>query len=193
MMEAQDCRRNIRSARIMVQALTARYHSGSSNGGKTPFCERFAGRPFNSSQFTTGDGKLTRLRQRHGRAFRFLLVIFQRRDFHQGAFGVGAMNGLAVVPQSLLGESFRVAACLGAFRPCVAVTVQRNAGDAKLAATLPKLCRTVASPHAGQTRKQHAIGRRSPGPSVEISCLFNLLKCSSWCHKNLTVLFCAMC
>ena len=58
--------------------------------------------------------------------------------FSSGAFGIGAMHGLAVVPQSLLGESFRVAAGLGTFRPSVAVAVQSNAGDAKLAASLPQ-------------------------------------------------------
>ena len=31
-----------------------------------------------------------------------LFVIFQRRNFHQGAFGIGAMHRLAVVAQSLL-------------------------------------------------------------------------------------------
>ena len=36
--------------------------------------------------------------------------------------------------------------------------MQRDAGDAKLAAPLPKLRRTVASPHAGQIRKQHPFG-----------------------------------
>ena len=48
-----------------------------------------------------------------------LFIIFQRRDFHQGAFGVGAMHGLAVVPQSLLREPFRVAQRLCTFRPGV--------------------------------------------------------------------------
>lgn len=37
------------------------------------------------------------------------LVIFQGRDHDLGFAGIGAMHGLAVVPQSLLGESFRVA------------------------------------------------------------------------------------
>src|ERR1035438_2660256 len=67
------------------------------------------------------------------------------------------MHGLAVVPQSLLRESFRVADGLGTFRPCVAVAVKRDASNAQLAAALPKLRRTVASPHARQIRKQHSF------------------------------------
>ena len=63
-----------------------------------------------------------------------LFVIFQRRNFHQGPFRVGAMHGLAVVPQSLLREPFRVANGLGTFRPSVAVAVQRHAVNAKLPA-----------------------------------------------------------
>ena len=51
-----------------------------------------------------------------------------------------------------------VAAGLGAFRPRVAVAVQRNAGDAKLAAPLPELGGPVPGPHAGQIRKQNALG-----------------------------------
>jgi hypothetical protein len=35
-------------------------------------------------------------------------VLFQRRNFHQGPFCVGAMDRLAVVPQSLLREPFRI-------------------------------------------------------------------------------------
>ncbi len=46
-----------------------------------------------------------------------LFVIFQRRNFHQGGLGVGPMHRLAIVPQSLLRESFRVANGLGPFRP----------------------------------------------------------------------------
>jgi len=68
------------------------------------------------------------------------------------------MYCLAVVPQSLLREPFRHSCGLGAFRPCVAVGMQGNAFNAKLTAALPKLRRTVASPHAGQIRKQHAFG-----------------------------------
>ena len=46
-----------------------------------------------------------------------LLIIFQRRNFHQGPLRIGAMHGLAVVPQSLLREPFRVADYLCAFPP----------------------------------------------------------------------------
>ena len=44
------------------------------------------------------------------------------------------MHGLAVVAQSHLREPLRVAASLGAFRPGVAVAVERHALDSKLAA-----------------------------------------------------------
>lgn len=33
-----------------------------------------------------------------------VLIFFQRRNFHQGPFRIGPMNGLAVVSQSLLRE-----------------------------------------------------------------------------------------
>ena len=36
--------------------------------------------------------------------------------------------------------------------------MQRNACDAKLAAPLPKLRGPISGPHAGQIRKQHALG-----------------------------------
>src|SRR5579859_4419066 len=88
-------------------------------------------------------------RLRQCRAFRLLLVILQRRYFHQGAFRVGSVDGFAIVPQSLLGEEFGHPRDFGAFGPCVAVAVQRNAGDAELAATLPKLRRPVPGPNGG--------------------------------------------
>jgi len=58
------------------------------------------------------------------------------------------MHRLAVVAQSLLREPFWVTDGLGSFRPCVAVTVERYAGDAKLTATRSELGGAVASPHA---------------------------------------------
>ena len=67
------------------------------------------------------------------------------------------MHGLAVVPQSLLREPFRVADRLGSFRPCVAVAVKRDASNAQLAAALSELRGSVASPHARQIRKQHSL------------------------------------
>jgi hypothetical protein len=85
-----------------------------------------------------------------------LLVIFQRRNFHQGPFRVGAMHGLAVVSQCLLRKAFRHSARLGPFRPSVAVAVQRHADNAKLAATRGKFHGAVASTHTGQVRKQRA-------------------------------------
>src|ERR1017187_3969369 len=51
-----------------------------------------------------------------------LFVFFQRWDFHQDPFRVGAMHRFAVVTQSLLRESFGIANGLGPFRPSVAVT-----------------------------------------------------------------------
>ncbi len=68
------------------------------------------------------------------------------------------MNGLAVVPKGLLGEAFRHPCDFGAFGPCVTVAVQRNAGDAELAATLPKLRRPVPVPHGGQINAMHDLG-----------------------------------
>ena len=68
------------------------------------------------------------------------------------------MHGLAVVPQSLLGESFRVAACLGTFRPSVAVAVKRDAFDAKPTAALPEFRGAVARADGGQIWEQRTFG-----------------------------------
>jgi hypothetical protein len=65
-------------------------------------------------------------RRRH-----FALVIVQRRNQDAGLLRVGAMHGLAVVPQRRLGESFRVSARLGTFRPGVAAGMERDALNAK--------------------------------------------------------------
>jgi len=46
----------------------------------------------------------------------FLFPIIQRRDFHQGALRIGSMHRLAIVPQSLLRESFRVTTVLNPSR-----------------------------------------------------------------------------
>jgi len=43
-----------------------------------------------------------------------LFVFLQRRNFHQCAFGVGEIDGVAVVSQCLLAEPFRVAELLPA-------------------------------------------------------------------------------
>ncbi len=48
------------------------------------------------------------------------------------------MHRLGIVPQRLLCEPFRVANCFGAFCQSVAVTVERDALDAKPLAALAK-------------------------------------------------------
>ena len=73
-----------------------------------------------------------------------LFVFFQGQNFHPGAFSISAMHGLAVVAQSLLGESFRHPDDFGTFGPSLAVTVQRQANDPKLAATRGKFRGAVA-------------------------------------------------
>jgi hypothetical protein len=60
------------------------------------------------------------------------------------------MHRLAVVPQNLLRKPFRVANSFGTFRPGAAVTVERDASNAKLLAPLLKLRGAVAGAHAGQ-------------------------------------------
>jgi len=52
----------------------------------------------------------------------------------------------------------QVAARLGSFRPCVAVAAERHFGDTKLAAARAKFRGAIASPHAGQIRKQYTFG-----------------------------------
>jgi hypothetical protein len=65
------------------------------------------------------------------------------------------------VNQCLLGEAFRHSAGFGAFRPSVAVTVQRHADNPKLAAAGFKLGGAVASPRASQVGKRHNPIQRS--------------------------------
>ena len=48
-------------------------------------------------------------------------VLLQRRNFPQGALGIGAMDGLAVMSQRLRGESFRATRHLGTWKYRVAV------------------------------------------------------------------------
>ncbi len=69
------------------------------------------------------------------------------------------MDGLAIVPQRLLGESFRVAAHFGPFGPRVTVAVQRDDFSAQLAATLAKLRGPVSGPHLRQVGGDRAFRR----------------------------------
>lgn len=57
-------------------------------------------------------------------------ILFQRRNFNQGAFRIGAMHGVAVVSGCLLGEYFRAVWHPGTFRPSEVVAVQRDALNA---------------------------------------------------------------
>ena len=54
---------------------------------------------------------------------RLPLEVVQRGNLHAGAFGVGTVNGLAVVAQGFLGEPLWVAARPRPFRPGVAITM----------------------------------------------------------------------
>ena len=69
-------------------------------------------------------------------AFRF--VILKRRRDDDGFLRIGAVNRLAVVPKRGLGEPFRHPDNLRAFRPSVAVTMQRHARHARPMATAAK-------------------------------------------------------
>ena len=67
---------------------------------------------------------------------------------------VGAVNCLAVVAKGLLDEACRVAAGLGAFRPDVAVAVQRDALNHQTAAGAGKFGRPVRLAHGLQIWKE---------------------------------------
>src|ERR1700683_5149954 len=80
--------------------------------------------------------------QRHdygGCSREFLLVNLKWGDNHMRLLRIGAMDGLAVMPKSGLCESFRVSAGLSAFRPSVAVGMERDALDDKQFAATVKL------------------------------------------------------
>jgi AraC-like DNA-binding protein len=68
-------------------------------------------------------------------------VTFQRRQFDLRLARVGSMNGLAVVAERLLCESFRVAALLGSLRPSVAV---RMKGTPAMPSPLQRCLNSVA-------------------------------------------------
>ena len=75
---------------------------------------------------------------------------------------IGPMHRLAVVPQRLLGEPFRVAAGARPFRPRIAIGVQGDAGDAESAAALLEFGGPVASPHSAHVGEQWAGLGQSP-------------------------------
>lgn len=70
------------------------------------------------------------------------------------------MDGLGVVPQSLLREAHRETALARPFRPRIAIAMQGNTVDAQALAPLLELRRAVPGPHGAQVRKQGA-GRRA--------------------------------
>ena len=87
-----------------------------------------------------------------------VFVILQRRNFYQCPFRIGPMDGLAVVPQSLLRESFRHACHLCPLGPSVAVTVQGDTLDAQKAAASAELGGTVSGVGCGDGWKQWPLG-----------------------------------
>jgi len=64
------------------------------------------------------------------------------------------MNGLAVVSQGLLGESFGVAAGLGTLGPCIPVAVQCDPGYRKTMAGACKLTRPMGLSLIAVARKE---------------------------------------
>jgi hypothetical protein len=55
------------------------------------------------------------------------------------------VNGFAVVAQSELREPLGISGLLGAFRPCVAIGVKRNVGDAEAVDPAPEFFRAIRS------------------------------------------------
>jgi hypothetical protein len=92
----------------------------------------------------------------------FSLVILQSRDHDLGFSRVGAVDGLAVVPQSLLGESLRVTAGPGPFRPRVAVGMEGDALNHQPAAGAGELGRPVRLPHLPVIGKERPHLRQRP-------------------------------
>ena len=89
-----------------------------------------------------------------------LFVILQRRNFHQRPFRVGAIHSLAVVAQGLLREAYGMANGLGAFRPRIAIRMQRDALDAQGHTALVKFGLAVPGAHGSQIRKQRSFVRQ---------------------------------
>jgi hypothetical protein len=87
------------------------------------------------------------------------LAFFQRRDFHQRALGISAMDSFAVMPQVLHRKPFGLTGGLRAFRPRMAIAVHRHAFDTKLAAALAEFGRPVARSNAGKLRQQQSLRR----------------------------------
>jgi hypothetical protein len=56
-------------------------------------------------------------------------VVFQSREQDLGPLGIRPMDRLAVVPQRLHRESFRIASLLGPFCPGIPLTVQCHPAD----------------------------------------------------------------
>ena len=74
--------------------------------------------------------------------------------------GIGTMDRLAVVAESLLGEALRIAGRLGTLRPGVAVGVQRHPGDFQPPATLLELGRAVGGAHPAQIGEERSTIRK---------------------------------
>ena len=82
----------------------------------------------------------------------------ERRHHHLGFAGVGPMGGFAVVPEGFLGEALRVAASAGAFRPRVAVGMERHPLDVQGTGPLHELGRPVPGPNRSQVGEERARG-----------------------------------
>src|SRR5690349_14150145 len=70
------------------------------------------------------------------------------------------MNGLTVVPTRSLGETLRHSDNFCPFSPSVAVTVQRDAGNARLVTTAAETAGPVALGKLREIRKQRASSRQ---------------------------------
>ena len=89
------------------------------------------------------------------------------------------MHGLAVVPERLLGEPFRVAALLGALRPCVAVGVKGHTFDAKAHAALFEFRGTIATADGLEMGEQRAFCRQAAQDGFDVGAKMNHGKTAS--------------
>ena len=84
------------------------------------------------------------------------LEVFQRGQCDLGAFGVGAMNGFAVVAQGKLGEPFRIPDDFRPLGPRVTIRVKGYTVNAKSEAALLELRGAVAGAHGCKVGEQMA-------------------------------------
>ena len=79
---------------------------------------------------TIAAGWWQRRKQWDNSAFRILIFItFQRRQPNLRLAGIGAVNGLAIMAERLLGKPFGVATGFRTLRPGITVTMQSDAED----------------------------------------------------------------